>query len=227
MGAAGAIILAIMKGRLTFDLTRQAAEVNRQALRLRRLHPDRRARILADVLRRRTGTLGRGTAGIAARRPDRLPDLRQRRSCSCWRSSWTSSSSPSSSSRCSARSGREARHRPDLVRRDPRRQHADELHASAVRLRAVLSAIRGAARILHRPRHRQAHGAGDHRTNLLGRGAIRDHPVHHGRTRDRRSRRWSCTTRAPAPTVDPATIKTSSCHSSTCRHWTLARQKSR
>ena len=31
-----------------------------------------------------------------------------------------------------ARPGREARHRPDLVRRDPRREHADELHASAV-----------------------------------------------------------------------------------------------
>ena len=33
-----------------------------------------------------------------------------------------------------------ARHRPDLVRRDDLRQHADELHASALRLRAVLPA---------------------------------------------------------------------------------------
>ena len=34
----------------------------------------------------------------------------------------------------------EARHRPRLVRRADLRQHADELHAPAVRLRAVLSA---------------------------------------------------------------------------------------
>ena len=39
----------------------------------------------------------------------------------------------------------EARHRPRLVRRDPRGQHADELHASAVRLCAVLPALGGAA----------------------------------------------------------------------------------
>ena len=42
---------------------------------------------------------------------------------------------------------------------DDLRQHPDELHASAVRLRAVLSARRGAA-----------HGA--HRRHLLGRGAV-------------------------------------------------------
>ena len=40
----------------------------------------------------------------------------------------------------------EARHRPDLVRRAARRQHADELHAPAVRVRAVLSARHRAAR---------------------------------------------------------------------------------
>ena len=46
--------------------------------------------------------------------------------------------------------GREARHRPHLVRRHPRRQHADELHASAVRLRAVLPALGRARGALHR-----------------------------------------------------------------------------
>ena len=40
--------------------------------------------------------------------------------------------------------GGEARHRPDLVRRAARRQHADLVHASAVRLRAVLPAQRRA-----------------------------------------------------------------------------------
>ncbi len=38
----------------------------------------------------------------------------------------------------------QARHRPDLVRRAARRQHADLVHASAVRLRAVLPAQRRA-----------------------------------------------------------------------------------
>ena len=42
--------------------------------------------------------------------------------------------------------GGKARHRPDLVRRAARHQHADDLHASAVRLRAVLPALGGAAR---------------------------------------------------------------------------------
>ena len=41
---------------------------------------------------------------------------------------------------------REARHRPDLVRRADLRQRADELHASAVRLCAVLPARHRAAR---------------------------------------------------------------------------------
>ena len=53
MGATGAMVLALIKRRLTWDLTRQAAEVDRQALRLRGLHPDRRARVLAHLLRRR------------------------------------------------------------------------------------------------------------------------------------------------------------------------------
>ena len=39
----------------------------------------------------------------------------------------------------------QARHRPDLVRRADLRQHADQLHASAVRLCAVLSARHRAA----------------------------------------------------------------------------------
>ena len=62
------------------DLGPDAAggRIDRQAVRLRRLHPDRRARVLADLLRRRRPPLGRGTAGLAARRPGRLPDLRQR-----------------------------------------------------------------------------------------------------------------------------------------------------
>ena len=49
--------------------------------------------------------------------------------------------------------GREAGHRPDLVRRAAGGEHADLVHAPAVRLCAVLPAQRGAARGLHRPGH--------------------------------------------------------------------------
>ena len=35
--------------------------------------------------------------------------------------------------------------------------------------------------ILHRPGHRQAHGSGHDRPDLLGRGAVRGDPGHHGR----------------------------------------------
>ena len=52
--------------------------------------------------------------------------------------------------------GREARHRPGLVRRAAGGQHADLVHAPAVRLRAVLPAQRRAERRLHRQGHRQA-----------------------------------------------------------------------
>ena len=73
--------------------------------------------------------------------------------------------------------GRQARHRPDLVRRDAGREHADLVHAPALRLRAVLPALGGAEGALYRPRDGQAHGAGDHGPDLLGRGAVRGHPA--------------------------------------------------
>ena len=44
--------------------------------------------------------------------------------------------------------GRKARDRPDLVRRHSRRQHADLVHASAVRVRTVLSALGRAEGVL-------------------------------------------------------------------------------
>ena len=37
----------------------------------------------------------------------------------------------------------------------------------------------------HRPDHGQTHGGRDHRANLLGRGSVRHHPVHHGGAGDR------------------------------------------
>ena len=69
--------------------------------------------------------------------------------------------------------GGEARDRPDLVRRDAGREHADLVHAPALRLRAVLPALGRRQGALHRPGHRQAHGAGDDGPDLLGRSAFR------------------------------------------------------
>ena len=104
--------------------------------------------------------------------------------------------------------GRKARHRPHLVRRDPRRQHADVVHASAVRLRAVLSAVgrADANHILDRVT-KKTDGARHHRPNLLGRGAVRGDSSASWCCSLSFSRPWSCTTKAPASTVDPCTIK--------------------
>ncbi len=80
-----------------------------------------------------------------------------------------------------ARAGRrEARHRPDLVRRDPGREHADLVHAPALRFRAVLPALGRTEGPLPRQGHGQHDGAGDHGADLLGRRALRGDPVHHG-----------------------------------------------
>ena len=52
-------------------------------------------------------------------------------------------------------------------------QHADVVHASAVRLRAVLPAQRRPGQGIPRQAHRPQDGAGDHRPDLLGRGSVR------------------------------------------------------
>ena len=49
--------------------------IDRKAVGLRPVHPDRRARVFADVLRRERPHLGRASADVAAGRPDRLPDF--------------------------------------------------------------------------------------------------------------------------------------------------------
>ena len=67
----------------------------------------------------------------------------------------------------------QARHRPDLVRRAARREHADLVHASAVRLRAVLPAQRGAGAGYIDKITGKLIAAGHDRPDLLGRGAVR------------------------------------------------------
>ena len=87
------------------DLRSDAAggRVDRQALGLRGVHPGRRARLLAHLLRRRRPPLGRGDAGLACRAGSSASSSSSTCSSSCSPSSSTSSRSPSSSSRCSAR----------------------------------------------------------------------------------------------------------------------------
>ncbi len=65
--------------------------------------------------------------------------------------------------------------------RAARRQHADQLHASTLRLRAVLPAFGRRQGALYGSPHRQADRTGDHRPDLLGRGPLRLHPGHHDR----------------------------------------------
>src|SRR6266496_5669916 len=76
---------------------------------------------------------------------------------------------------------RQAGDRPDLVRRAARRQYADVVHASSVRLRAVLSAQRCTGEGLYRQDHEEGDARGDHGADLLGRSAVRADPGHHDR----------------------------------------------
>ena len=126
-----------------------------QAVDVRRLHPDRRARVQPHVLRRQRPRLGRASAHRASRRAARLPDRRQH---------------PDLRARVlprllravvhhhsADRAGRgQARDRSHLVRRAARGQHADVVHASAVRLCALLPAQRRTRQGVRRSAHRAA-----------------------------------------------------------------------
>ena len=79
-GAMGAVGRAASGGGAApaqFRPVAPGARADDQSLRLRRLHPDRRARLLAHLLWRRRAQMGGESAGQPARRPDRLPRLRQ------------------------------------------------------------------------------------------------------------------------------------------------------
>mmetsp|Transcript_34309 Transcript_34309/g.62497 ORF Transcript_34309/g.62497 Transcript_34309/m.62497 type:complete len:488 (-) Transcript_34309:1060-2523(-) len=103
------------------------------------LDPDRLTHLLAGVPGRRGRALDRADAEPPARRPDRLPDRRQHLHLLSGllprllrdRLHHPAAAGPG---------GQQAGHRPRVVRRDAVREHADQLHAPAVRLRAVLPA---------------------------------------------------------------------------------------
>ena len=172
MGASGALILGALKRRLVLRPDPASGGIDRKALRLRRVHPARRARVLAHLLWRERAHLGREPAHLASRRTDRLPDLRQRLRL---RARLLPRLLRARLHRHPAAraSGRTPRHRPDLVRRHPRREHADLVPASAVRICAVLPTLGRAARALPRSRDRPADRRHHHGTDLLGRDAVR------------------------------------------------------
>ena len=155
MGVVGAIALAASNGTLTWPLLYQGDGDDHAHHRHGGLHPDRRARVQPGVPGRRRQGVDRGSADLAAGRADRLPDLRQHlhlrdRVLPRFLRDRLHHHSAAGAGR------RQARHRPDLVRRADLRQHPDELHASALRLCAVLSARHRAA---DRSRHPKSIGA--------------------------------------------------------------------
>ena len=143
MGALGALIMAVARRRLSLKLLRQAMDTTAK-LTTFVVFILIGARVFSlTLLRRRRPQVGRAPADEPAGRPARLPDRRQH---------------PGVLARVLPRllravvhrdpaagpGGGQARHRPHLVRRAARRQHADVVHAPAVRLRAVLPAQRRA-----------------------------------------------------------------------------------
>ena len=155
MGAVGALAMAIARRRLDLKLLRQAMDTTMKLSCFVVFILLGSTVFSLSFQARRRPALGRAPADQPARRPARLPHRRQH---------------PDLPARLLPRllrafvhrhpadraGGAEARHRPGLVRRAARGQHADLVHAPAVRLRAVLPAQRGAARRLQGPCHGQA-----------------------------------------------------------------------
>ncbi len=140
MGAVGAIVLAMLHGRFSNKMLWQAMTLDHADHRDGGLHPDRRDGLQPGVPGRQRRPLDRAHALRPAGRRGRVPDLRQ------WSSSSSSPSSSTSSRSCFivvpmlVPVGARARHQPGLVRAAALREHADLVHASALRLRALLPA---------------------------------------------------------------------------------------
>ena len=156
MGASGALIMALARRRLSWKLLRQAMDTTAK-LSTFVVFILVGARVFSLTFYGVNGHVwveqlllqpARRAAGLPDRRqhPDLLPGVLPRLLRAVVHR------------HSAGRAGRrQARHRPDLVRRAARRQHADLVHASAVRLRAVLPAQRRAGQGLPRQAHRQAH----------------------------------------------------------------------
>ncbi len=128
------------------------AQHHHQAGLLRGVHPGRLDHVQPGVPGRGRPEVGGAPADRPARRADRLPDRGQPADLlpgflpGLLRAVLHRGAAAGAG-------GRQAGRRPDLVRRAAGREHADFVHAPAVRLCPVLPAQRGAGQGIHRPPH--------------------------------------------------------------------------
>jgi TRAP-type mannitol/chloroaromatic compound transport system permease large subunit len=179
MGAMGALVMAIARRRIDFKLLRQAMDSTMKlSCFVLFILVGATVFSLAFQGRGRPG-LGGTSADRPARRTAGFPDRREH-------SGVPAGLFPgllrAGLHHCPAGRprGREDGHRPGVVRRSAGGEHADVVHASAVWLCPVLPAQRGAGGRLHRQGHQETHQEGHNRADLLGLGALRADPDHHG-----------------------------------------------
>ena len=145
MGAVGALLLAVAKGRLNLDVLVQSMATTAKITSFVVFILIGSSVFSLTFRGRERGSLGGAPADRAAGRGAGISDLRQ------------SAGLPAGvlprflrdrlhHPAAAGAGGGEARHRSGLVRGADRGQHADQLHASAIRLRALLSALGRPAR---------------------------------------------------------------------------------
>ena len=141
MGVVGALLLAVVNrpARASAPSSMQVDGDHHAHHRHGGVHPLGSTHLRLRLPGRRRQAVDRGAAPVAAGRPGRLPHLRQYLRIHPRLLPRFLRDRLHHHSAAGAGCG-EARHRPDLVRRPARGQHADLLHASAIRLRAVLFA---------------------------------------------------------------------------------------
>ncbi len=182
MGASGALLLALLKRRLTFDLLSQAINSTAKLSSFVIFILLGARVLLPHLLWGRWPCLGRAPARRPAGRRHRLSPGRQPDSLRAGLLPRFLRAGLHHHPAARPRR-RQAGHRPDLVRRHHGGQHADLVHASALRFCPLLSALGGTHGVLPGQDHRQTHGAGDDGPDLLGRRAVRLHPGDHGADR--------------------------------------------
>ena len=143
LGAAGAVALAALRAAPDTGCRETGHGLDRAPDQLRDFHPHRLDRVQPGVPRRGRRPLGGKPADATARRRDRLPDRGEPAGVRAGLLPRLLRDRLHRGAAAGAGRG-QARHRPDLVRRAARHQHADLVPAPAVRLRAVLPAQRRA-----------------------------------------------------------------------------------
>ena len=156
MGATGALIMALARRRLSLDAAASRRWTRRRKLSTFVVFILVGARVFSLTFYGVNGHVWvEHLLTEPARRPARLPDRRQHPDLRARVLPRLLRALVHRHSADRPRRGK-ARHRPHLVRRAARRQHADVVHAPAVRLRALLPAQRRAGEGVSRPAHRRA-----------------------------------------------------------------------